>query len=132
MVGDFNLDVSRFDDRNYSRAKLLRSHLDEMSATGLSFIGSSSPTYFSHGCYMAPGGAKIQCCSLIDHVYDVGLTSLWRTVKDFAATDHRPVKVLLLGLLGSRPTETFVRRNLKRLSSATLCSALDANRLGES
>ena len=68
LVGDFNLEVARLNDPLYSKAKMARLHLDEMSAAGFSFIGPTSPTFFSYGLYSNSGGRKTQSQSAIDHV----------------------------------------------------------------
>ena len=46
LIRDFNLDTARITDSNYSRMKLANSRLEEMSAAGYKFIGTSTPTNF--------------------------------------------------------------------------------------
>ena len=113
----------------YSKAKMARLHLDEMSAAGFSFIGPASPTFFLYGLYSDSGGRKTQRQSTIDHVYAAGLSSPTVTVEDFAATDHRPVKVIIPHIIDPPSPTTIKRRNIKHLSSATLCSALNITNL---
>ena len=107
-------------------------HMTEMSAAGFSLIGPFSPTYFLFGKYSTPGGSLLQRQSTNDHVWGAGLNSPSVTMEDFASTDHRLVKISIPVMLGPERTVTFKKRNLKHLSSASLCSALDINRLAGS
>ena len=132
VVGDFNLDAARLGDVDYCRRRMANHHMEEMSTAGFIFAGPMSPTYFSHGRYTVSGIGKVQRHSVLDHVYVAGLGSPQVTVDNFAATDHRPVRVHLPSLNSSSPTASIERRNLKGLSSAALCSAIDIERLAGS
>ena len=56
LIRDYNLDIAWLNDNDYSRVKLANLHLTKLSVAGFSFIGPSSPTYFSFGRYSTPGG----------------------------------------------------------------------------
>ena len=132
VVGDFNLDAARLGDVDYCRRRMANHHMEEMSTAGFIFAGPMSPTYFSHGRYTVSGIGKAQRHSVLDHVYVAGLGSPQVTVDNFAATDHRPVRAHLPSLNSSSPTASIERCNLKGLSSAALCSAINIERLAGS
>ena len=132
LVGDFHLDVARLRDNDYSMLKLANFHLTKMSAAGFSFIKPLSLTYFSFRRYSTPGGHLLQRQSTIDHIYHAGLNSSAVNFDGFAATDHHLVKVSLPALLSPPRMITTVKRNLKHLSRASLCSSTDIGRLAGS
>ncbi len=124
VLGDFNLDVMRVDDYSYSRASMAANFIDKMESMGYFFSGPSSPTYCSYGTY---NGSKRT--STIDLVFAHGLAPSV-TVLDFASTDHRPVLATVVTKRtapSATTTNAKYTRNLRRVSSAAFCQAIDAN-----
>ncbi len=124
VLGDFNLDVMRVNDCSYSRATMAANFIERMESMGYFFSGPSSPTYCSYGTYK---GSKRT--STIDLVFAHGLAPSV-TVLDFASTDHRPV-LATVDTNGTAPSTTTTgvkyTRNLRRVSAAAFCQAIDEN-----
>ncbi len=121
ILGDFNLDVTRTGDCGYSRATMASNFTERMESMGYLFAGPDTPTYFSHGTY---NGNKRT--STIDLVYARGLAPCV-SVLNFAATDHRPVLASIpITKTSSSVSNMHNVRNLRKLSSAAFCNAIEA------
>ncbi len=119
--GDFNLDASRLEDTSYCRHSLLRKHFTVMESLGLLFAGPNNPTYYSYGKYN--GSTRT---SVLDYGFVAGLTTQSVSVLNCAATDHRPVVFSLPIGGGSRTrSKLTLARNLRKVDTVTLCSAID-------
>ncbi len=120
ILGDFNLDVTRMGDRDYSRAAMASNFSESMESMGYFLAGPNAPTYYSHGTY---NGSKRT--STIDLVYARGIAP-FVSVLDFAATDHRPVLASIQTGKNSPSTSNVPYvRNLRKLSSAAFCKAIE-------
>ncbi len=120
VLGDFNLDIDRINDSSYSRAAMAADLAERMESLGYFFAGPNSPTYFSYGSY---NGSKRT--STIDLVYAHGLAPSV-AVLDYAATDHRPVLATVTSAKATLATNSDYVRNLRKVSAAAFCQAIDA------
>ncbi len=122
IVGDFNLDMARLGDPSYCRSSLLATNCEAMDSLGLTYIGPSSPTYFSYGKYK--GATR---CSTLDYGYIAGTYPSSVNVLPYSATDHRPVifKIPQRGASGVNTKYTTIR-DIKKVNVNTLCAAIDA------
>ena len=132
LLGDFNLDMAK-DCSTYYRHSMLEDHVDRLEDLGFLFVGPSSPTYHSHGCYSSLGGPINRRTSILDHVYVMlGDTSdLEVSVIPYAATDHFPVVVTFPVCPPGKGFTYSCRRNFGSICSSDLLFALDANSLSE-
>ncbi len=115
----------------YYRHNMLEDHLSCLEDHGFLFVGPSSPTYRSHGCFNDLDGLASRRSSILDHVYVMGDTNgLEATVLPYAATDHFPVVVILPLCPPTKEIKYSYRRNFGSISSSDLLFALDAQSLG--
>lgn len=118
VLGDFNLNMHRLGDKDYSRRTLLSSLTDGMEAAGLEYSNTSS-TWRSHGLH---GGVHLFSC--LDHVYTAGVSAKVDVLTD-QTTDHRPVIARIAAACGStNPSLNLSRRNFKAVTRLDLESAL--------
>ena len=132
VLGDFNLDLKRIGDPDCYRRRLLRLHMECLSECGFSVANDydMSPTYYSHGAFDDGSGHHVQKCSVLDHVYHLGLplpSSF--SVLPLAMTDHRPTLTRFDLLHRASGLKTILRRNYKSISNTALCWAINAESL---
>ena len=120
ILGDFNLDLSRHNDSEYSRKQLLSVWKEATEEAGLTHA-KTSPTWTSFGHFGETGKRT----STIDHVYFSGL-QMNVTVLDDSTTDHRPVLATTEMKQPSKPLQTIFRRNFKGIKRTQLERSLGA------
>jgi hypothetical protein len=126
LLGDFNLDNARGEDKTYHRRDLTNEFADTTASLGLEYL-PTRPTWFSDGRFPDSKGDRVQRCSVIDHCYVAGLKARVSLLAD-ATTDHRPLLLVVdpswVNGLANVPT-ILKRRNYKAVMPATLEAALE-------
>ncbi|QQP52158.1 Uncharacterized protein FKW44_004206 [Caligus rogercresseyi] len=89
ILGDFNLDTLRHNDRSYSRRSFLQILSDGMKDASLDYA-TTKATWKSYGKF--EGEHRTSC---LDHVYSAGLDCSVKVLED-ATSDHRPVVANIL------------------------------------
>ncbi len=126
ITGDFNLDLARKSDSTYSRHTMASNHFAMMEALGLHYEGPFIPTYRSHGSYKSGNGEYTNRTSILDHVYTTSGGGVSVSVISSGVTDHLPLRIdLSISSHCSRRLKWVPRRPLSKLSSSSLCLALE-------
>ncbi len=133
LLGDFNLDMAKKGCSTYYRHSMLEDHVDRLEDLGLLFVGPSSPTYHSHGCFNSLDGLISRRTSILDHAYIMldDASDLEVSVIPYAATDHFPVMVTFPVCPPMKGFKYSSKRNFGSISSSDLLFALDVNSLSE-
>jgi endonuclease/exonuclease/phosphatase family metal-dependent hydrolase len=84
ILGDFNLDAHRLQDKSYSRQALMQYLIDGTKAAGLQY-SLTPPTWKSFGNFA--NGHRVSC---LDHVYHEGVVAIVKVLED-TTSDHSPV-----------------------------------------
>ncbi len=135
VMGDFNLNLARFDDPSYYHHRLLKLHMGCLEETGFNVANEldMSPTFYSHGRFEDKDGSSSQKYSILDHVYYRG----WPcsppsfSVLPIAMTDHRPTLAKFDVGKNCTGLRSLQRRNFKSISSAAICLAINAEKLSK-
>ncbi len=128
IPGDMNLDFNRKSDPTYSRFSMANEHFMMMEAHGLRYVGPHTCTYRSHGKFLSANGKYSHRESVLDHVYMLGDGNVNVSVIPLGVTDHMPVKTIIevSACTSTTPGRKWIsRRPLAKLSSTTLCQALE-------
>ena len=120
LMGDFNLDVERLQDKSYCRQHLARHLSMTLADLGLTYH-KTPPTYRSHGTFN--GTCRL---STIDHVYSHALAIEDATTLSSTMTDHWPVAATLDLQVRGAGVKQVQRRNFKGIIPAELESALES------
>ncbi|QQP41982.1 Uncharacterized protein FKW44_016510 [Caligus rogercresseyi] len=117
ILGDFNLDTLRHNDRSYSRRSFLQILSDGMKDASLDYA-TTKATWKSYGKF--EGEHRTSC---LDHVYSAGLDCSVKVLED-ATSDHRPVLANILVPSERSGTRSIKRRNFKAIRQSELETAL--------
>ncbi|QQP39700.1 Uncharacterized protein FKW44_013507, partial [Caligus rogercresseyi] len=117
ILGDFNLDTLRHNDRSYSRRSFLQILSDGMKDASLDYA-TTKATWKSYGKF--EGEHRTSC---LDHVYSAGLDCSVKVLED-ATSDHRPVLANILVPSERSGTKSIKRRNFKAIRQSELETAL--------
>ena len=93
LMGDFNLDAARKDDKSYYRRNMLSTFLALLEELGYVLENDTrTPTFRSHGCFQTDEGF-LHRESVLDLICSLGTQDERPDVRvlDNAAGDHRPV-----------------------------------------
>ncbi len=93
LMGDFNLDAARKDDKSYYRRNMLSAFLALLEELGYVLENDTrTPTFRSHGCFQTDEGF-LHRESVLDLICSLGTQDERPDVRvlDNAAGDHRPV-----------------------------------------
>jgi hypothetical protein len=123
LLGDFNLNVERREDKTYGRQGLLNKFAAATAATGFEYLPTPT-TWSSYGRFQ---DGQVQRHSTIDHCYVIGVRATVSVLPD-ATTDHRPLLLVVSPsrISGSSDATDIIRRqNFKAVRSEDLKNALE-------
>jgi endonuclease/exonuclease/phosphatase (EEP) superfamily protein YafD len=119
VLGDFNLDAHRLQDKSYIRQALLRYLIDGTKAAGLQYSWTPA-TWKSFGNFA--NGHRVSC---LDHVYHEGVVAVAKVLED-TTSDHSPVLARIEADQNvSIKVQNIVRRNYKAIMRGELEAALE-------
>ncbi len=108
-------------------------HLDCLEECGMNIANEldMSPTFYSHGSFDDGMGSIGQRCSVLDHVYYVGLSDPSFSVLPESMTDHRPTLTGFDLKQQGSGLKVIKRRNYKSVSTSSLCWTINAEALSK-